>query len=251
MAEASSSTRNKTPRLLRVSAIRELTPNMRRISLAGADLEDFPEGQESGYVKLLLQHKGEEVRRSYTVRQFDTDTKTLHLDFMLHADGGPASAWAEMAEVGQEISVVGPGAKKLVDFSADWFLIAGDMTALPAISVNIEQLPDHAKGYVAIEVLSGSDKQKLNVPEGVEVHWIVNAQASRDDLPLLDKVKEFEFLSGKPSIWVAGEFHASRAIRRYLKLEKGVQRDEIYASSYWHLGLSDDQHKVAKQTDVD
>ena len=248
---AENSTRNKEPRLLTVIGIRELTPNMRRISLSGADLDDFPEGQESGYVKLLLEENGEEVRRSYTIREFDALTKTLHLDFMLHTDGGPASAWAETAKVGQEISVVGPGARKLLDFSADWFLIAGDMTALPAMSVNIERLPADAKGYVAIEVLSDADKQNFDLPSGVEIHWVINANADREVLPLLDKVKEFEFLTGRPSMWIAGEFHTSRALRRYLKLEKLVQRDEIYASSYWHLGLSDDQHKVAKQTDKD
>lgn len=252
---AETSTRNKEPRLLSVSGIRELTPNMRRISLSGADLDDFPADQESGYVKLLLEQEGKQVRRSYTVREFDFESKTLHLDFMLHGDnddeGGPASVWAAEAEIGSQISLVGPGAKKLVDFNANWFLIAGDMTALPAISANIEQLPADAKGYIAIEIISEADEQELPVPAGMQIHWVINAHANRENFPLLDKVKQFEFLSGKPSMWVAGEFHTSRAIRRYLKLEKCVQRDEIYASSYWHLGLSDDQHKVAKQTDKD
>lgn len=244
-------TRNKEPRLLSVSGIRELTPNMRRISLVGSDLDDFPEGQESGYVKLLLEQEGEQVRRSYTIREFDASAKTLHLDFMLHADGGPASAWAEQAKVGHQVTLVGPGAKKLVDFEADWFLIAGDMTALPAISVNIEQLPSDAKGYIAVEIKAAEDKQELPVPTGMQIHWVINQHPNRESFPLLDKVKEFGFLPGKPSMWVAGEFHTSRAIRRYLKLEKEVQRDEIYASSYWHLGLSDDKHKIAKQTDTD
>lgn len=248
---AETSTRDKTPRLATVTEIRKLTPNMRRISLCGADLNDFPKGQESGYVKLLLKQEGQEVRRSYTVRQFDSESKILHLDFVLHADGGPASVWAEQAKVGSQIYLVGPGAKKLVDFSADWFLIAGDMTALPAISVNIEQLPADAKGYIAIEVASEADKQELSVPPGMELHWFINAHADHENFPLLHKVKEFEFLRGRPSMWVAGEFHTSRAIRRYLKLEKLVQRDEIYASSYWHLGMSDDQHKIAKQSDSD
>lgn len=248
---ADTSTRNKAPRNLKVSQVQQLTPNMRRISLTGDDLQDFPEGQESGYVKILLQENDQEVRRSYTIRAFDTSSKTLLLDFVCHADGGPASSWAESAQVGDQISLVGPGAKKLLDFSADWFLLAGDMTALPAISVNIEQLPVDARGYVAIEILSEQDKQPLPVPEGMELHWVINPTPSREDYPLLNKVKDFAFLTGRPSMWVAGEFHTSRAIRRYLKLEKLVQRDEIYASSYWHLGLSDDQHKVAKKTDID
>lgn len=248
---AETRTRNQLPRKVFVSAIEELTPNIRRISFVGDDLNDFPEGQESGYVKLLLEQDGVEVRRSYTIRKFDGLSKTLDLDFVRHADGGPASSWAEQAEIGQQISLVGPGAKKLVDFSADWFLLAGDMTALPAISANIEQLPANAKGYVAIEIISEDDKQALSLPEGMELHWVINPHANREAFPLFEKIKEFEFLQGKPSMWVAGEFHTSRAIRRYLKLEKGIQRDEIYASSYWHLGLTDSEHKIAKKSDLD
>jgi len=236
---------------LKVHEIAQLTPNMRRITLAGEDLAEFPEDQESAYVKLLLDHQGELVKRSYTVRSFDSVRRQLVLDFMLHGDGGPASAWANRASVGDPITISRPGPKKLVDFSADWFLIAGDMTALPAISVNIEQLPEDAKGYVAIEILSEADKQNFVLPDGVSLHWILNPNQNREEFPLFEKVKELEFLPGKPSMWVAGEFHTSRAIRRYLKLDRGVQRDEIYVSSYWHLGLTDSEHKIAKKSDID
>lgn len=249
MAEKSG--RGGPPRQLVVTRITDVTPNMRRITLGGDDLADFPHDQESGYVKLVLEHDGETVRRTYTVRKFNPDTRELDIDFVLHGDEGPASAWAMHASVGDAIPVGGPGPKKLVDFSADWFLIAGDMTALPALSVNVEQLPRNARGYVAIEILDSGDVQELPFPEGVEVHWVVNPHPSEDHHPLLDKIREFEFLPGKPSMWVAGEFHTSRAIRRYLKFEKNVQRDELYASSYWHIGLSEDRHKVAKSADVD
>jgi NADPH-dependent ferric siderophore reductase len=224
---------------------------MRRISLSGEDLHDFPHDQESGYVKLVLEHEGELVRRTYTVRTYNPVTETLDVDFVLHGDEGPASAWASNALVGDRIPVGGPGPKKLVDFSADWFLIAGDMTALPALSVNIEQLAADARGYVAIEILSEEDKQELPFPPGMEVHWVINPEPNTEEFPLLEKIRQFKFLEGRPSMWIAGEFHTSRAIRRYLKMECNVQRDEIYASSYWHIGLSEDRHKVAKSQDRD
>lgn len=239
------------PRQLEVAEVIDLTPSMRRIRLTGADLADFPEDQESGYVKLVLEHQGEKIRRTYTVRAFDVAKRLLDIDFVMHGDIGPASAWAARAKPGDRIPVGGPGPKKLVDFSADWFLIAGDMTALPAISVNIEQLPADAKGYVAIEIFDEADKQELPIPQGVQLHWVVNPEPSEECWPLLDKIKEFEFLRGRPSMWVAGEFHTSRAIRRYLKLERCVDRGDLYASSYWHIGLSEDRHKVAKAADSD
>ncbi len=239
------------PRQLEVAEIIDLTPHMRRIRFSGDDLADFPHDQESGYVKFVLQHEGETVRRTYTVRSFDPQRQLLDVDFVLHGDAGPASRWAAQAKPGDRVPVGGPGPKKLVDFSADWFLIAGDMTALPAISVNIEQLPADARGYVAIEISDEQEKQDLPVPEGIELHWVINPEARQDHFPLLEKVKQFEFLRGRPSIWVAGEFHTSRALRHYLKLERCVARCDIYASSYWHIGLSEDRHKVAKAADKD
>jgi NADPH-dependent ferric siderophore reductase len=224
---------------------------MRRISFESKDLSTFPHDIDSGYVKLLLDHEGELVRRTYTVRTFNPATLTLDIDFVLHGDEGPASAWASTAKPGSTLGIMGPGPKKLVDFSADWFLMAGDITALPALSVNIEQLPADARGYLAIEIPTEEDKQSLPFPEAFEVHWVINPKASKEHFPLLEKIKEFKFLAGTPSMWVAGEFHSTRAIRRYLKQERGVQRGELYASSYWHIGLTEDRHKVKKAESQD
>jgi NADPH-dependent ferric siderophore reductase len=243
--------RGAPPRQLVVREIVDLTPHMRRIRLGGQDLADFPEGQESGYVKLVLEHEGEIVRRTYTVRNFDLASQLLDIDFMLHGDEGPASAWAARVRVGDRIPVGGPGPVKLVDFSADWFLLAGDMTALPAISVNIEKLPADARGYLIVEIIDPQDKQDLPLPPGMEAHWVVNPVPSETEFPLLDRLRELPILPGRPSIWVAGEFHTSRAIRRYLKQECGIERQDLYASSYWHIGLSEDRHKQVKAADTD
>jgi len=224
---------------------------MRRISFRGEDLSTFPQDIDSAYVKLLLELNGEPVRRTYTVRTFNPATLTLDIDFVLHGDEGPASSWASKAEIGNELSIMGPGPKKLVDFSADWFLIGGDITALPALSVNIEQLPENACGYAAIEIPTEEDKQPLPFPEGIEVHWVINPVPSEECFPLLEKIRELKFLPGRPSMWMAGEFHTTRAIRQYLKQEKSVKRGDLYASSYWHIGLSEDRHKVKKAESQD
>ena len=41
-------------RTLHVTRIHTLTPNMRRITVAGPQLQGFPQQQESGYVKLIF-----------------------------------------------------------------------------------------------------------------------------------------------------------------------------------------------------
>jgi len=120
------------------------TPHMIRVILAGQDLADFPEDQESGYVKVVVERDDKPVMRSYTIRAFDKLQRHLTLDFVDHGDAGPASAWANRAAPGTALAIHGPGPTKLVDTNADWFLLAGDMTALPAIAVNLEKLPENA-----------------------------------------------------------------------------------------------------------
>ena len=57
---------------------------------------------------------------------------------------------------------------------ADWYPLAGDMAALPALSINIERLPDHARGYCVIEVACEADRQQFRHPSGMELIWVVN-----------------------------------------------------------------------------
>lgn len=246
----------KKQRHATVISSQRLTPNMQRIVLGGEELADFPPGQESGYIKLIFGDDPDTRRmRTYTVRAFDPDKPELVVDFALHDDSegddaGLASHWAQHADPGTEILVGGPGDKKLVNMDADWFLLAGDMTALPAISCNLEQMPRNARGYAVIEVVSEADRQPLDAPAGIAIHWVINPHPGSDANALLHKIRTLPWLDGKPSIWAACEFSAMRALRKFFKQEKQVQRDELYVSSYWKLGRSEDQHKIDKREDA-
>ena len=255
----------KEMRTLSVVSSRKLTPHMQRIVLTGEELGTFPEGSESGYIKFLFTNRGDAISsksqveamapdkplmRTYTVRAFDAEKKTLTVDFVLHADSeGPASKWAESVKTDDEIVIVGPGPVKLVDNKADWFLIAGDMTALPAISCNLEQLPPEAKGYAVIEISSQDDKQLLSVPEGVEIKWVIRDSHS-DQERFLNTVFDLEWLVGEPFVWCACEFEAMRSLRKYFKSTRNISKRSMYISSYWKSGKSEDQHKIAKQQDA-
>lgn len=225
---------------------------MKRITLGGEALQGFPSDQESAYIKLQVpDNNNETVTRTYTVRNFRQEINELDIDFVVHGLNGPASAWATEVKTGDEILLAGPGGKKLLDFSADWFLLAGDMTALPAISVNIEQLPVHAKGYAVIEVLCEDDAQSFDTPEDFEIFWVVNPDPDSENSCLLDKVRQLPWLEGRPSIWAACEFSNMKALRSYFKQEKKVGSKDMYVSSYWKSGLSEEQHKKVKRLDGD
>lgn len=241
------------PEPIQLNVIRsvDITPNMRRITLGGDALESFPSDQDSAYIKLLFPNAsgGKPILRTYTIRHHREDKNELDVDFMLHGDNGPASSWATHVQVGDSITIAGPGLKKLLDFSADWFFLAGDMTALPAISVNLSKLPQDAQGYAVIEVLSEADIQDLQVPQSFQLHWVINPSPMEQNSVLLDRVKQMQWLEGTPSIWAASEFSTMRALRDYFKKERQVQKGELYISSYWKRGLTEEQHKVTKRED--
>ncbi len=231
----------------------QLTPHMRRIVVSGESLAGFPSDQESGYVKLVLEpvtDDGARPRlRSYTIRRFDAERLHLALDFVDHGDTGPASAWARRAQPGDPINLRGPGEKKLADPEADWYLLAGDMSALPALAVNLEHLPRDARGYAVIEVLSEEDRQPLVHPPGVELTWLVNPDNEQANTLLADAVTALPWLAGTPYPWFAGEFDAMRRVRRYLRDHRGIDKRRMYVSCYWKIGDSDEGMKTAKRLD--
>jgi len=226
-----------------------VTKNMLRITLGGDGLKDFPPGQESAYIKLLFPQGGDArpLMRTYTVRHQRSDE--IDVDFVMHEDHGPASAWASEAETGDKILVAGPGARKLISQEGNWFLLAADMTALPALSVNLEQLPDDARGYAVIEVREEADIQSLKHPPGLKIHWVINAKPCPEGRPLLEKVQSLAVLPGTPSVWAACEFGSMQALRRYLRQSFDVPKAQFYVSSYWKIGQTEDGHKQAKQRD--
>ncbi|MGP4713358.1 siderophore-interacting protein [Psychrobacter sp. DM8] len=242
-----------TPRVLEVKRITDITPHMRRITLGGEAFKDFPTNQQSAYIKLMFSQpkSSKPIMRTYTIAE--QRSHEIDVDFVLHPQehAGPALQWAHTAAIGDSILIGGPGAKKQINAQADWFLLAGDMTALPAITVNLAELPADAQGYAVIEVISEADIRSLNMPDNMDIHWVVNAVASIDSSPLLERIKQLPWLEGSPAVWAACEFNSMRALRHYFKQEKQVAKTHLYISSYWKLDNSEDEHKIIKREDAE
>src|SRR3984885_6357820 len=76
------------------------------------------------------------------------------------------------AQPGQVIYLMGPGGAYTPDPAADWHLLAGDESALPAIATALEALPANAIGRAFIEVAGPEDEIPLAAPESVEGNWV-------------------------------------------------------------------------------
>lgn len=244
------------PRELRVTAVSNVTPNMLRITLGGPGMDSFPSGQAGGYVKLNLPspaNADKKLVRTYTIRA--QREGEIDVDFALHGktgtgSAGPATEWAVNAQVGDTVLVGGPGPAKPLPADMPFYLVVGDMTALPANSVNLEQLDENARGIAVFEIMSEDDRQDIGHPKGVEIRWIVNPQPGTNADAMAQAVRDAGSQSDDIYAWSASEFATMQALRAYFRDERGLGPDRLYISSYWKSGLNEEGHKQAKREDA-
>ena len=117
--------------------------------------------------------------------------------------------------------------------------------------MNLARLPVDAKGHLVVEVISEEDMIDLEVPPGMEVHWVVNPEPEAINSVLEDTVMALPWQDGQVSVWVAGEFSASRALRQYFRHVRTVEKEYKYVSCYWKIGETDEGMKAAKKADTE
>jgi len=240
------------PQLFDVLSSQRVTPNMHRVSLGGPALQRFPASQAGGYVKLMLPSADRTAVRTYTIRHHHENA--LDIDFALHGaggEGGPAVSWAQSVRPGEQVLVGGPGPAKPLPPDAGYYVVAGDMTALPAIAVNLEALPREASGQAIIEIQSEADRQTIDHPPGFNIRWLVNPNPGSSPHLFEGAVRAIPWPSGPVYGWCACEFDAMRRLRRYLRDERRLGPSNLYISSYWKRGLVEDEHKAVKRADAD
>ena len=231
-----------------------ITPNMHRIILGGEALSGFPADRRGGYIKLRLPSPdgSKSIVRTYTIRQQSLDG--LDVDFALHGDNessGPATDWALKAQIGDNILIGGPGPAKPLPEGNGPFLLVGDMTALPAISVNLEDLPIDATGHAIILIREQADKQDLIKPSGVTIEWIIEKDLASNPALLDAATRKVPAIDKYTYAWVACEFEAMKLLRQYLRTEQKFGKDSLYISSYWKRGAIEDDHKQIKRADAE
>ena len=196
------------------------------------------------------------VVRTITVRRADPAAGELVVDIAVHGDHGTAGPWAATAQPGQPAYVMGPSGGYAPDPSADWHLLAGDETALPAISVALESLPANAIARVFIEIAEPEDEISLNAPEGAQINWLyrggradlVGADRAGDNAPLVEAVKTAFWLPGQVHAFVHGEAQAvMHNLRPYIRKERGVDAKWASISGYWRRGRTEETFRQWKK----
>jgi NADPH-dependent ferric siderophore reductase len=251
----------------RVVRVERLTPHMVRVVLGGEGLDGFAAGQYTDhYVKLLFPADGvvypepfdiQAIRadfpreqwphtRTYTVRRWDAAARELAIDFVVHRDEGLAGPWAARVQPGAEILFLGPGGAYAPDEAADWHLLAGDESALPAIAAALERMPRDAVCHAFIEVPDAAEEQKLDAPAGASVTWVHRGSRPVGEA-LVAAVEALEFPPGTPQVFVHGEAHFVKRLRRLLRVDRGIARERLSISGYWRRGSDEDNWQATKR----
>jgi NADPH-dependent ferric siderophore reductase len=240
--------------LFRVTAERVelVTPHMKRITIDGSCLPAFRAGLPAQWLKVFVPAgEGQAVvGRAYTVRRFDSVSKKLDLDFVLHGDNGPASAWAARAKLGDafEISDTHPRSGFAVQSSTEHYLLFGDESALPAIGGILEALPAHARADVFVEVDDTGEEQTIETEAAINLTWL---HRKGDGQAVSRNLEEAAKALGRPGentvIWIAAESSIVKSLRTHALLGWGVDRGRLHAAGYWKRGESN--HKDEALTD--
>ncbi|MFE1599071.1 siderophore-interacting protein [Methylobacterium sp. ID0610] len=247
-------------REMRVRRVADITPRLRRITLGGEDLARYdaadmhvhllipPEGQPPQWpvpgangIPVWPQGPAAPAMRTYTIRRVDVAAGEIDIDFVMHADAGPGAAFANRARPGDVVALLGPGGRSVGQ--AEWYLLAGDETALPAIGRILARLPATAAGVAVIEVEDAADEQALVHPEGVALRWLHRNGAAPGTTTLLaDAVRAIPLPVDRTVFaWAGAEFETFKALRAHWRRTCGLPRDRHLAVAYWRRGASEDE----------
>jgi NADPH-dependent ferric siderophore reductase len=246
-----------------VSAVQDITPHLRRISLKHELLKGIGPLPPGVHFKIYIPlNKGEAavlpdmssgraywpdertkpIIRTYTIRSIDRVAGILAVEFVLHGDNGPASAWAANASLGDTLGI-GVKISGKINETSEWYLFAGDETALPAISAMLEALPPEATGVALLEVENETDTFTIDTDGAIEICWLIrNGTPPERSKLLFNAVKSTAF--PKPGcksrfIWIAGEGNMVKATRKYLAEHLHLSPDEFRATVYWNAGRNE------------
>ena len=255
----------------------QLTPHMIRVVLGGGFTTFTPTDFTDSYVKIVLPRSGTDVStlptpltldsfkelpdeyqpvvRTYTVRKVDRERGEISIDFVVHGEHGVAGPWAASVKPGDPAYLMGPSGAYSPDPAADWHLLAGDESGLPAISAALEAMAPDTVGFVFVEVSGPDDEIELVAPDGVQIRWLyrggradlVPEERAGDQAPLIEAVKEVLWRPGQVQVFIHGEAQAvMHNLRSYIRKERGVDAKWASISGYWRRGRTEETFRQWK-----
>jgi NADPH-dependent ferric siderophore reductase len=244
-----------------VVAVEHRSPRLVRVVISGPGLTSWPDIQPGASLRLLLPRPGTRDLElpAWTGNEYLYDDGTrppirtlTPLADATHADPeaalaveivrhgtGPLSEWAGTVAVGDTVAVSGPGRGYVPDKDTTSFLVAGDESALPAITTLLPALPADARVAVLIEIADPAARLPWSGRPAAVTTWLDLPAGAPPGDRLVDAVVSSD-LDGGSRVWAAGEAAAMQRIRRHLFDVRGLPRSRAVVRGYWKHGRGGD-----------
>lgn len=199
----------------------QLSEHLVRLVLGGEGLVEFVStGLPDEWVGLVV--PGQFQVRYYTVRSWDG--AEMVLDVVVH-DTGLVTEWARGECVGETVTVTEAKGSFAMPADAQWVLLVGDLTALPAMARIAESVA--VLTHVWAEV---PDDLASYLPGDCHVTWLAAPHAGS---ALAEVVESIDWPQGRGYFWMAGESAQMRAIRKHLMRVRQLPSSEYDVMGYW------------------
>ncbi|MFC5337012.1 siderophore-interacting protein [Leucobacter denitrificans] len=258
-------------RYLTVVRTARITPSIARVTLVGDDLTGFNAPGFDDHVKIYLpdshgeisapalvggslKHTGKKTSatRDYTVRAFRDAVgdrpAELDIDFVLHGHGregegasdgaggggdaaGPASEWAADAGLGDPLVITGPKRSELAPTWAKSAVIIADETGFPAAARLIVDLGDVPIVCLFAASTECVDAYFAEVPgrERLDLRVVKYPEAADEHEAALRNLS----IDAETFVFAAGEKHLLAPLRRYLKKQLELPKQQLSMHGYW------------------
>jgi len=194
---------------------------------------DLPPADENGFM-VIEPGRPRPLTRTFTPLRWDQDAGRLDVEFLLHGHG-PAAQWAAAARVGDQLAVSQPRRTYEVLPDSGWLLLAGDESALPAITTLLRGLDPSLPIELLVEVADSGFEVSLPEHPGVKLRWLPRGSA-RPGAVLTEAVAGWTPPPGPGQVWAACEARAVRDIRAHLLGPLAMPRERVLTRGYWFAG---------------
>jgi NADPH-dependent ferric siderophore reductase len=210
----------------------QLSTHFVRLVLGGEGLAGFASsGVPDEWVALTV--PGQFQVRYYTVRSWADGE--LVLDVVVH-DHGLVTEWASGDCAGDTVTISEPKSSFAMPPDAQWLILVGDLTGLPAMARIIESnpgVPVTAWCEVPDDELS-SYSDYIGTAVEAQVHWVSPPEGVESATAAV--VERIAWPEGEGYFWMAGESAQMRAIRKHLMREVKLPNTAYDVMGYWRGG---------------
>jgi NADPH-dependent ferric siderophore reductase len=253
-----------TARRATVLRVERIAPPLVRVTVSGDDFADFTSAGPADHVRVFFPDAatgelvaptpvgpGEDgivrpdrasISRDFTPlpRAVDGGVE-VDLDFFVHPDPGPASAWAEAAKPGDRLVVLGPRGSRRAPVDIDGLLLICDETSLPSAGRWIREVPPGTAVDVIAAVAGPGEwvAGYLGDVPGVSTRVAAPDAAGAGILAALDRVGP---IGEGTFVWAAGEASSLVPVRRHLRRTLGLRPAQAQVSGYWRRGVEAFDH---------